>query len=144
MMQACWLADPNDRPTFTMIKQNVYDVFHLLKQDSVQGKLDFMPCVHNDDQRVKYKIIRSCSPLSQKQQTLECEEKLKTTITSTEVYVEMAIKLKEDVVHNAGEKNKIPRTEGSRSQEEIPLMNLKLGKVTMSEVAKNGIKNQVS
>ena len=67
LIQTCWLAAPTERPSFSKIKQVIYDELLDAKKDSVQNVEDYLLMLRYNEGQTQYKAIKSCNSYSQRQ-----------------------------------------------------------------------------
>ena len=71
MIQTCWLPDPNERPTFTTLKQITWECLSaFVRTESNANQFNFTSSI-NDEMHTRYKMIKSCNPVYQKQNNSE-------------------------------------------------------------------------
>ena len=64
-MQNCWLPDPTDRPTFSLIEQTIKDIVSVLEHDMKQGvgKANIQSTYVNIDSCTEYIFTETKTPL---------------------------------------------------------------------------------
>ena len=105
MVQTCWLPDPNERPTFTMLKQTSWQVLSSFDtNDSSANPTPFM-INKNDEMLTKYKQIKSCNPVVQRQNIKDCPRQYESNheSVSTQIYADLESKCKTYYFKNGAE-----------------------------------------
>ena len=69
LLQTCWLADPSERPTFTMIKETLRNVCPFLNPDVKQDSNNYLTLLSDNSGQTQYKMIQECNPLYQKEKS---------------------------------------------------------------------------
>ena len=67
MIQTCWLPDPNERPTFTTLKQITYESLSTCIRTECNASNFTFTSSTNDEMHTRYKMIKNCNPVYQKQ-----------------------------------------------------------------------------
>ena len=71
MIQTCWLPDPNERPTFTMLKQITWESLSTCMRTGCNAINLNLTSSTNDEMQTRYKMIRGCNPVYQRQNNSE-------------------------------------------------------------------------
>ena len=70
MIQTCWLPDPNERPTFTTLKQITWESLSTCNRDGCNASQFSFTSSTNDEMHTRYKTIRNCNHVYQRHKNL--------------------------------------------------------------------------
>ena len=63
LMQTCWLADPNERPTFTKIKAHLQSSCRILSTVPKNEIHQYINLISDNSMHNQYKMIQRCNPM---------------------------------------------------------------------------------
>ena len=90
MVQTCWLPDPNERPSFTLLKQTTLQ--HIIpshaRQVCTANTSDFTMSTYVEMES-RYKMIRDCNPVDQRQKLLRQDGKSCRASIETQGYADL-------------------------------------------------------
>ena len=67
MVQTCWLPDPNERPTFSTLKEVTWESLSACIRAGCNPSNCPFTSSTNDDLHTRYKMIRNCNPIYRRQ-----------------------------------------------------------------------------
>ena len=122
MVQTCWLPDPKERPTFTTLKQLTWESSLACDRENDKNMNVWQSSLNsNDKMHRRYKRIRKCNAVYQRQKQLGTKDESGSTSIATQSYADLDLSRlkalsKIDLV------SKVCMVEGYRNEEEtVPL-----------------------
>ena len=105
MVQTCWLPDPNERPTFTMLKQTSWQVLSSFDPHETSDNPTSFSINTNDEMLTRYKQIKSCNPVVQRQNIKDRRRQYASNqdSVSTQIYADLESKCKTYYFKNGAE-----------------------------------------
>ena len=105
MVQTCWLPDPNERPTFTMLKQTSWQVLSSFDTHDSSANPTPFTINKNDEMLTRYKQIKSCNPVVQRQNIKDRRRQYDSNheSVSTQIYADLESKCKTYYFKNGAE-----------------------------------------
>ena len=105
MVQTCWLPDPNERPTFTMLKQTSWQVLSSVDPHETSDNPTPFSINTNDEMLTRYKQIKSCNPVAQRQNIKDRRRQYASNqdSVSTQIYADLESKCKTYYFKNGAE-----------------------------------------